>query len=315
MKTMPPDPLKITVIGAGVIGSSWAALFLAHGHAVIVNDPDPDVQAVLDDALAQIAPTLRRLGLPTDDLAARLSVDADLEAAVAGADIVQENGPERVDFKRALWARVEAAAPSTALLLSSSSAIPATAQAKTMTDASRLLVGHPFNPPHLLPLVEVVPGRDTSEAAVAEAVAFFASLGKTPRVLHKEIGGFVANRLQRAIFRESCYLVLEGVVDVAELDDIVTSSLGLRWAVNGPFSSFDLGGGPDGLAGFFAKFGDDLNRAWREQPALDLDTAARERIAAQAQSAFGGGSRADAEAARDAGQLAILRALAELAGD
>jgi len=237
---------NVCVIGAGVIGASWTALFLAHGLKVVVNDPQPDIETTLKGALLKIAPTLRELGLAHESLDKRLCFEPDLERAVAGADLVQENGPERPEWKQQLWARIENAVPKHALLLSSSSARPATEQGREMKDASRLLVGHPFNPPHLIPLVEIVPGERTDPDAIADAVAFYEALGKVPRVLKKEIQGFVANRLQRAIMREACYLVQEGVVTIDELDDIVTSSIGLRWAVNGPFSSFHMGGGPRG---------------------------------------------------------------------
>ena len=175
--------------------------------------------------------------------AERLRFEPALERAVAQADVVQETGPERLDFKRDLWRRIAAVAPPHSLLLSSSSGIPATEQAAEMDAPGRMLIGHPFNPPHVIPLVEVVPGAQTSPEAVADAVAFYRAIGKVPQVVRKEIGGFVANRLQAAIFRECVSLVSQGVVTVDELDAIVTHSVGLRWAVDGPFASFHLGGG------------------------------------------------------------------------
>jgi ketoreductase RED1 len=301
----------VAIIGGGVIGSSWAALMLAHGLRVVVNDPRPDIEDVVRADLARIAPTLAALGLPTDDLAAELTFDADLASAVAGADVVQENGPERIEFKRELWHDVAAAAPPHALLLSSSSAQTATAQARDLENASRLLIGHPFNPPHLIPLVEVVPGAATSADAVDAAVEFYTALGKVPRVIHKEIPGFVANRLQRALFKECCHLVLEGVVTVDELDDIVTGSVGLRWAVNGPFESFHLGGGAGGLAAFFAQFGRSLDAAWRQQVPVPLDDRAQQILVDQVAESFGKSSIADAENERDRRQVAVLRALHE----
>src|SRR6202453_1468963 len=226
---------KTTVIGAGVIGASWTALFLAHGLAVVVNDPRPDVETIVRDYIRNNLSTLKELGLPTENLERKLSFEADLEASVADADLVQENGPERIEFKQDLWERIGKVVGEHALMLSSSSAKTATEQAIRMSRPGRLLVGHPFNPPHLIPLVEVVPGEKTSPEAGDDAVAFYAALGKVPRVVRKEMPGFVANRLQRAIFRECCYLVIQGVVKVDELDDIVTSSIGLRWGAEGPF--------------------------------------------------------------------------------
>jgi ketoreductase RED1 len=300
---------NVRVIGAGVIGASWAALFLAHGLRVIINDPQSDIEAVVKAALVKIAPTLRALGLPHESLDKNLSFEPDLERAVADADLVQENGPENPQWKQQLWTRIERAVPKHALLLSSSSARPATEQAHEMKDASRLLVGHPFNPPHLIPLVEVVPGERTAPEATAEAVAFYEALGKVPRVLKKEIQGFVANRLQRAIMREACYLVQEGVVTVDELDDIVTSSIGLRWAVNGPFSSFHMGGGPKGLESFFEHLGKNMAASFKIIPHVELEEKLQQRIIDQAAASFGRTPIPQMERKRDDSQLAILHAL------
>ena len=300
---------KVTVIGAGVIGASWTALFLAHGLAVAVNDPRPDVETIVRDYIRNNLSTLKELGLPTDNLEKRLSFEADLERSVTGADVVQENGPERIEFKQELWGRIGKVVGEHALMLSSSSAKTATEQALKMSRPERLLVGHPFNPPHLIPLVEVVPGEKTSPQAVDDAVAFYAALGKVPRVVRKEMPGFVANRLQRAIFRECCYLVIQGVVKVDELDDIVTSSIGLRWAADGPFRSFHLGGGAGGFKSFFKQFGPGLNEAWKNMASVNLDEAAQNKIIAQAEASFAAQPPEQLESDRDAKQLAIIRAL------
>jgi len=301
---------NVCVIGAGVIGASWTALFLAHGLNVVVNDPQPDIETTLKGALLKIAPTLRELGLPHESLDRSLRFELDLERAVADADLVQENGPERPEWKQQLWARIENAVPKHALLLSSSSARPATEQGREMKDASRLLVGHPFNPPHLIPLVEIVPGERTDPDAIADAVAFYEALGKVPRVLKKEIQGFVANRLQRAIMREACYLVQESVVTIDELDDIVTSSIGLRWAVNGLFSSFHMGGGPEGLKSFFQHLGKNMAASFNVIPPVELDDKLQHRIIDQAAASFGKIPIPQMERQRDNAQVALLRSLA-----
>ena len=306
---------KTAIIGAGVIGASWTALFLAHGLEVVVNDPRPDVEALVRDYIRNNLSTLEALGLPTANLEAKLRFEADLERAVTGADLVQENGPERIEFKQDLWERISKVVGDKALLLSSSSAKTATEQALKSSRPERLLVGHPFNPPHLIPLVEVVPGEKTSEDAVADAVAFYAALGKVPRVVRKEKPGFVANRLQRAIFRECCYLVIEGVVKVDELDDIVTSSIGLRWAADGPFRSFHLGGGAGGFRSFFKQFGPGLNEAWKNMAPVDLNEAAQDKIIAQAEASFAARPAEQLESERDAKQLAIIRALKSVRAD
>lgn len=298
------------VIGAGVIGASWTALFLARGLNVVVNDPQPDIEKVVRTMLAKAGPTLKALGLPHEGLDENLRFEPDIERAITGVDLIQENGPENPEWKQQLWARIEPLVPKHALLLSSSSARPATEQAALMKDASRMLVGHPFNPPHLIPLVEVVPGERTSPDATADAVAFYEAIGKVPRVLKKEIQGFVANRLQRAIMREACYLVQEGVVTVDELDDIVTSSIGLRWAVNGPFSSFHMGGGPKGLESFFQHLGKNMANSFKVILQVEFDEKLQRRIIDQAAASFGRTSIPEMERRRDDSQLAILHALA-----
>ena len=299
--------MKITIVGAGVIGTSWAALMLAHGHEVTINDPAPNVEAQVLHDLADIAPTLAALGLPTEGLTDALSFNADLKTAVAQADAVQENGPERLDLKHQIWSTIEGAAPAHALFLTSTSGIPATEIAKALRQPGRLVVGHPFNPPHLLPLVEIVPGEKTSDDTLDRARRFYAKLGKKPVVLGKEIPGFVANRLQSALFRECVYLVTQGVVTEQELDEIVTSSIGLRWAVGGPFLSFHLGGGHGGLPHFLEQFGPSLENGWSRQviPSIDPPTVA----VLTEQAAHFGASIDELAAERDRGQIAVLTAL------
>lgn len=298
------------IIGAGVIGASWAALFLAHGLNVVVHDPQPDIEQRVHDFLRKAAPTLRALELPHEGLEKNLRFEPDLARAVAGADLVQENGPERSEWKQQLWAQIEQAVPRHALLLSSSSARIATEQGQLMRDASRLLVGHPFNPPHLIPLVEVVPGTRTDPQATADAVAFYRALGKEPRVLRKEMRGFVANRLQGVIMREACYLVQQGVVTIEELDDIVTNSIGLRWAVNGPFSSFYMGGGPTGFRGYFKQFGPGMKVSWANPSPIEYTDAVAQLIIEQGDAAYGATPIAQMERRRDDTQIALLRARA-----
>ncbi|OUM01598.1 3-hydroxyacyl-CoA dehydrogenase NAD-binding domain-containing protein [Variovorax sp. JS1663] len=308
---------EVAVVGAGVIGASWVAVFLAHGLRVRVSDPREGVDAEVRGYVAQAMPTLAQLGAPLAqaDFGERLVFEPDLERAVAAADLVQENGPERIDFKRGLWRRIEQAAPAAALFLSSSSALPATEQASEMSTPERLLIGHPFNPPHIIPLVEVVPGKATSANAVQAAVEFYRAVGKVPKVLRKEVSGFVANRLQSAIFRECVALVAAGVVTIDELDDIVTHSVGLRWAVDGPFASFHLGGGDGGLRSFVQQFGPGMEKRWASmQREVRFDEATTRLLFEQADASYGRHTRAELEGARDARQIAILQALARIKG-
>ncbi len=302
---------KATVIGGGVIGASWTALFLARGLDVTVCDPAPGIEERIRTELAAIAPNLGQLGLPiVSSPSMPLLFDSDIATAVAGSDIVQENGPERLEIKRQMWEAVESGAPAAAIFASSSSSIPASAMASGMKDPGRLIVGHPFNPPHLVPLVEIVASPSTPVEVVDRAVGFYRAMGKRPQVLAKEIPGFVANRLQAALFREAVYLVAQGVVSEQQLDDVVTSSIGMRWAVGGPLQSFHLGGGPGGLADFIRHLGPALEGLWKVLGTATFDEETVATLTAQA--ANFGGSVEELAARRDDAELRLLRALDEV---
>ncbi|HDR6289188.1 TPA: hypothetical protein QCU33_005312 [Bacillus cereus] len=299
----------ITVIGAGTIGISWTALFLAHGLSVRVNDPRPDLKEVVLDGINQIKPTLKAMGLPTDELTDRLVIEPDLERALEGVAVIQENGPERLEFKQDLFSKIEQIVDKDTLILSSSSGIPSSDIAKSMKNPGRLLIGHPFNPPHLVPLVEVVPGAHTDEKAVEDAVIFYKSLGKEPLVLNKEMPGFVANRLQAAIFREAVYLVMEGVVTMEDLDKIVTNSIGLRWAVGGPFLTFHLGGGKGGLPTFLKHLGPGLDKRWNQLGEPRLDEPTVKALSDKARASYGKVPIEKLEQLRDQKQISVLHEL------
>jgi len=296
-------------VGAGVIGSSWTALFLAHGLRVSVWDPRADVERMVCDSVRQAAPALKALGLPTANLARKLRFEHELEGAVEGADVVQESATEDLALKQELFARIGQTAGPGSLLLSSSSSFPATDISKGMSAPSRMLIGHPYNPPHLLPLVEVVPGERTDPPAVADAVAFYKALGKVPLVLRKDVPGFVINRLQAAFFRECVHLVREGVVTVEELDSIVTNAMGIRWAAAGPFLSFHAGGGPGGLRHFLEHIGPAFERLWKVLGEPKFDPRTVGLLSAQAEQAFGKMSYDELQKTRDRKQLAIMNAL------
>ncbi|MEU4091514.1 3-hydroxyacyl-CoA dehydrogenase NAD-binding domain-containing protein [Streptomyces sp. NPDC026673] len=301
------------VIGAGTIGLSWTALFAAHGLTVRVSDPRPDLAEAVDTALAQSAPHLATLGLDVTGLANRVHVAADVTEAVHDADVVQENGPENLGFKKELFGRLVEEAPWHALLLSSSSAIPATAFTGDLRHADRVLVGHPFNPPHVIPLVEVVPGEYTSEDAVQDAVDFYTFLGRTPVVERKEIPGFVGNRLQHALSREAAYLVQQGVVTPDDLDRVLTRSLGIRWAAVGLFLGQHLGGGPGGYRHLVGHIGASMGELTPGEPSKRPED--RLRVVEAVEKAYGNRSYADLAEERDRRQLAVLRALDGTTGD
>ncbi len=292
----------IAVVGAGTIGLSWAALFASHGHDVRITDPRDDLATFVTAGLAELA------GVLPGEWAQRVAVSASLEEAVTGADVVQENGPERLELKQELFARIEKACPPGALLLSSTSGLMPSDLGASMVDPGRVVVGHPFNPPHVVPLVEVVPGARTTADTVAAAADFYLSLGKAPVVLRKEIGGFVANRLQSAVFREAVHLVLSGVVTPEELDRVVTESVGVRWATAGPFESYHLGGGPGGIRHLLAHLGPGMVKRWADLGRPELTPEVIELIAADTEQRFAGRSFSQRSADRDAAQLAVIAA-------
>lgn len=298
------------IIGGGVIGASWAALFLVNGLRVVISDPDPRVgdkaRAIIDAAM----PSLEALNYGPVDVDANLWFEQSNTIAVGAADLVQECGPENAAFKQQLWQTIEAAAPEHALLCSSSSSIPASVQFSLMKDQSRLIVGHPFNPPHLMPLVEVVPTPKTDPQVTGRALDFYNGIGKVAREIRKEIGGFVANRLQAAIFQECLFLVSEGVVTLDALDDIVTNSLGIRWATSGPFLSFHLGGGPGGLRHFVEHLGPPMEGMWKRLGSAAFDEKTKALLNEQLDASYGTSSFDALSQIRDAKEVEVINALA-----
>ncbi|HMI61237.1 MAG TPA: 3-hydroxyacyl-CoA dehydrogenase NAD-binding domain-containing protein [Puia sp.] len=303
------SPGNITVIGAGAIGLSWTGLFLANGWKVTINDPREDIRTAVQEGLELIKPSLAAMGYSVSDLYKGLSFEADLEKAVKGADFVQENGPESIPFKQELYAKLDKWVKPEALLLSSSSSITATIFTEKMSRPERALIGHPFNPPHLIPLVEVVPGKNTSHVATLGAMNFYRSLGKRPVLIQKEIAGFVANRLQAALMRESVHLVKEGVINMEGLDLIVSSSIGLRWAAAGPFKTFTLGGGTGGFPHFLQGLGPMLEKLMMNIGEAHFDAETTKILLEQYGDSYGKVAITELEQQRDRQQLAIMKAL------
>ncbi|HET9018978.1 MAG TPA: 3-hydroxyacyl-CoA dehydrogenase NAD-binding domain-containing protein [Acetobacteraceae bacterium] len=270
----------VAVIGTGVIGASWATNFLARGLDVTATDPAPDAEAALRRMVAAQWPSMERMGLAPGASQDRLRFVATAEEAVAAAEFVQENGPERLDLKRELFRRLDAAAPAGTILASSSSTLSMSAvQTACALHPGRVLLGHPFNPPHLIPLVEVVGGQGTEEAAVARAMAFYRDIGKHPIRLRREAPGHVANRLQAALWREAFHLVQSGVASVADIDAAIAHGPGLRWALLGPFLNLHLSGGPGGIGALFDKpLWQAVEAVWRD---LGPETAVPPALAEQ----------------------------------
>lgn len=253
---------KVAVIGSGVIGASWAVCFLARGLDVTAWDPAPGAEARLREQVARQWPGAEALGLAEGASQQRLQFCAELAGAVRGAQFVQESGPERVDLKRTLFAELDLAAPPDVILASSSSGIPASEFQGACTHPERVLIGHPFNPPHLIPLVEVVGGTQTSPESVQAAMDFYRAMGKRPIHIRREMKGFVTNRLQAALWREAYGLVHAGVATVEDIDTAIANGPGLRWALLGPFATQTISGGPGGMGHLLEHLGPAMDGYW-----------------------------------------------------
>ena len=255
---------KVAIIGTGVIGASWATCLLARGLDVVAWDPAPDAEERLHAQVARQWSGAEALGLAEGASQSRLRFVPDARDAASSADFVQENGPERLDLKRSLFAALDEAAPAHAILASSSSGIPASDFQDACRRPDRVLIGHPFNPPHLIPLVEVVGGRLTSAATIDAAFDFYVAMGKRPIRIHKELTGFVTNRLQAALWREAYGLVHAGVASVEDIDAAIANGPGLRWALLGPFATQHLSGGPGGIQHVLDHLGPPMDGYWQD---------------------------------------------------
>ena len=255
---------RIAIIGTGVIGASWSALFLAKGLEVTATDVAPNAEAALRRFVDAAWPALKRLGLSPGASQSNLKFTADLEQAIAGADLVQENGPERIDFKKKLYGQLDELLPPDVIIASSSSGLTMSEiQSGAATHPERCVIAHPFNPPHLIPLVEIVGGAKTSEETIRRAAEFYTSIGQRTVRLNKEMPGHVANRLQAALAREVYYLVAEGVLSAADVDTAVCWGPGLRWGIMGNMLLNHLGGGQGGIEHFFQQFAGPMTAWWK----------------------------------------------------
>ncbi|WP_423395573.1 3-hydroxyacyl-CoA dehydrogenase NAD-binding domain-containing protein [Burkholderia sp. LMG 21824] len=298
---------RVAIIGTGVIGASWAALFLARGLDVIATDIAPDAKEKLDAFIDAAWPALEAMGLAPGASRERLQFTADLDAAVTGADFVQENGPERIDFKQALYKHLDTIlAPDTIIASSSSGLTMSEIQSACERHPERCVIGHPFNPPHLIPLVEIVGGNKTSPETIEHATAFYTHLGKKTIQLNKEVPGHVANRLQAALWREIVHLVSEDVVSVKDADTAVCWGPGLRWGVMGPNLLFHLGGGQGGIDHFFEQFTGPMTAWWKVLGSPQITPEVRQKMVAGIQEEVAGRSIDQLAARRDEVLLGLL---------
>lgn len=271
---------RVAIIGSGTIGLSFAALHLKHTASLVtIYDTRPD----LEDYVSRTLPTY----LDEESDLERVRLAASLQDAVETASVVQEAGPENAAFKSSLWPEVEQHCRPDALLWSSTSGIPASTQSVRMKKPSRLLVVHPYNPPHLMPLLEIVPGNQIDEDVIERTLTYWKSLGRNPVVVRKECTGFVANRLAFALLREAIHIVDEGVVSVEELDRVVETSMGPRWSVWGPFKSYHAGGGKGGLHAFFDKIGGTVQDCWSDIGQVNRGDGWERQVFRQCEDAYG----------------------------
>jgi 3-hydroxyacyl-CoA dehydrogenase len=305
---------RVAIIGTGVIGASWTALFLAKGLDVIATDIAPDAEKSLRRFVQAAWPALERLGLAPGASQSRLNFTADLPAAVQAADFVQENGPERIDFKQKLYRQLDELLPADVIIASSSSGLTMSEiQSACRLHPERCVIGHPFNPPHLVPLVEIVGGAKTSEATIQRAAEFYTALGKQAVRLHKEVPGHVANRLQAALAREVYYLVAEGVVSAADVDAALCWGPGLRWGIMGNMMLNHLGGGRGGIEHFFQQFTAPMTAWWKVLGQPVLTPEVQKKLIDSVHAEVGSRSVAELEAQRDEVLLGLIELRAKTA--
>lgn len=300
----------VGVVATGVIGASWAAYFLARGLSVVATDPGAGAEDKLRHAVAQHWATLERAGLASAASPDRLVFEPELETALAGVDFVQENGPEREDFKIELFRRMDALLPSEVILATSSSGLLISRVQSACRHPERVVLGHPFNPPHLIPLVEVIGGARTSAQTIERAMAFYTAIGKRPIHGRKEIKGHIANRLQAALWREAFHLVDQGVASVADIDTAIAYGPGLRWALMGPFMSLHLSGGDAGIAHVLEHLGPPIESWWHDLGAPTMTPQLVQQVIAGTAEELGARQHESLERERDALLLDLVRAKA-----
>ncbi len=300
---------RVAIAGAGVIGASWATAFLARGMEVVASDPAPGAEEALRKTIEAQWPAMQQIGLSAAASMERLRFVASPEDAVADAGFVQENGPERLDIKRDLFRRFDEAAPPDALLATSTSTIKISEFQDACTrHPERVVLGHPFNPPHLIPLVEVGGGNLTALDAIERALSFYRAMGKHPIHLRREIKGHVANRLQAALRQEAFNLVKAGVASVADVDAAIAHGPGLRWSLLGPFMNLHLSGGMGGVGALFGKpLWQATEGMWRDLGSVTVDADLGARVVAGVSDELGERDLAELIRQRDEALVKLLK--------
>ncbi|HVJ56016.1 MAG TPA: 3-hydroxyacyl-CoA dehydrogenase NAD-binding domain-containing protein [Aliidongia sp.] len=294
------DIRRIGVIGAGTIGAGWVAYFLAKGFDVAVSDPAPEAPDHVRRVIEGAWPILTRMGLASDASPTRWRFHADPVVAVDGCDFVQENAPERYEIKVPLLLRLDSALPREVVIASSSSGLLISRLQERCNFPERCVIGHPFNPAHIVPLVEVVGGLKTGHAAIDTAMRFYKSIGKHPILIRREVPGHLANRLQAALWREAVHLVAEGVASVADIDAAISEGPGLRWALMGPHLTFALAGGTGGMAHYMNHLAPAMVSWWQSLGNPTLTPELQQKLVDGVAAETGGRPIAELERERDA---------------
>jgi carnitine 3-dehydrogenase len=303
-------PQAVGLLGSGVIGGGWAARFVLAGVDVRLFDPSPEAAHAVFDTVERGRRAWRRLTLAPMPVEGTLTLVDSVEEAVAGVELVQESAPEREELKRALLAQASAAAPPGAIIATSTSGLLPTRLAAEIQGPERFVVGHPFNPVYLLPLVEVCAAQTTAPETVARAAAMYRSVAMRPLVVRHEVDGFIADRLLEALWREALWLVSDDVATVEEIDDAIRYGAGLRWAAMGTFLTYRLAGGEAGMRHFMAQFGPALQLPWSHLTDVpEMSDQLLDKIVAQSDAQAGGRSIADLERIRDDCLIAVLQGL------
>ncbi|WP_248323491.1 MULTISPECIES: L-carnitine dehydrogenase [unclassified Caballeronia] len=300
---------QFAALGVGVIGSGWVSRALAHGLDVTVWDPAPNAEAVVRANVANAWPALERVGLAPGASQQRLRVVSSVEECVASADFIQESAPEREDLKLALHERVSRAAKPEAIIASSTSGLLPSDFYASAVRPERCVVGHPFNPVYLLPLVEVLGGGSTSEESIDAAMTFYASIGMRPLRVRAEVPGFIADRLLEALWREALHLVNEGVATTGEIDDAIRYGAGIRWSFMGTFLTYTLAGGEAGMRHFMQQFGPALQLPWTKLIAPELTDELIDRVVDGTAKQTKGRSIKDLERYRDDCITSVIEAI------
>jgi 3-hydroxyacyl-CoA dehydrogenase len=299
---------RIGVIGAGTIGAGWVAYFLAKGFDVAVSDPAPEAPDFIRRMVEDAWPILTRLGLAPDAAPTRWRFHADPMAAIDGCDFVQESAPERYEVKIDLIRRLDSALPREVVIASSSSGLLISRLQERCNFPERCVIGHPFNPPHIVPLVEVVGGLKTGHGAINTTMNFYKSIGKHPILIRREVPGHLANRLQAALWREAVHLVAEGVATVADVDAAISEGPGLRWALMGPHLTFALAGGAGGMAQYMRHLAPATVSWWQSLGNPNLTPALQQQIIDGVARETGGRAIGELERRRDEFLVRVIEA-------